>query len=709
MTPWQRKARLLIAVFAIVFAALVAWQLKPRVAPRAPTPVVHTDPGAVFESTGGKVERVKFSKSEVVVEYQRQLLYANGSAKLSGVTIHTDERGGNRTFTVTAKEGTVGEKESTLVLDGDVRVAASDGLTVRTEHATYEDKDGIVRAPGPATFARGRMNGSGVGMRYDKARDVLTILQQAVVHIGRDEKGDAGADVTSGSAEYARRDRIVRFVSTARIDRGNQIIEAENATAFLSEDSNRIESLTLVGNARITVAHPTPGALQAMSGSQMTLKYASNQQVLESAEIVDSATIQVAGEEGQAGREIAAKTIDVTLAPDGSTPTALVAREAVRLVIPADATTAARTIRAAALDAKGQPGRGLTRAVFTGGVEYRESGASANRAVGAGALDVGLKPGLSSFEDARFSRAVHFEEGRMVAVAALGRYDPDKGTLELSGSEPGAAAPRVVNEQIAVDAAKIDVTLDGPKVHAVAAGTTDKVKSVLQPAQKPAADGTGHDAQTKMPSMLKQDQPVNVTASALEYDGSASKAVYTGGSQLWQGDTSIKGDRITIDTKSGDLAASQVTSTTMLEQTNAKDNKKERVRSVASAKELAYDDSERRLTYTGDAHMSSVDGDMAAAKIELYLKPSGDELDRAEGYDNVTLHEQNRKTTGNRMTYTTADDRYVIVGTPVKILDECERETTGKTLIFVKATDRIVIDGNQQIRTQTKGGGKCPS
>jgi hypothetical protein len=61
------------------------------------------------------------------------------------------------------------------------------------------------------------------------------------------------------------------------------------------------------------------------------------------------------------------------------------------------------------------------------------------------------------------------------------------------------------------------------------------------------------------------------------------------------------------------------------------------------------------------------------------------------------------------MTYTTADERYVIVGAPVKIVDPCERETTGKTLTFLKATDNIVVDGNQQTRTQTKGGGKCAS
>ena len=50
--------------------------------------------------------------------------------------------------------------------------------------------------------------------------------------------------------------------------------------------------------------------------------------------------------------------------------------------------------------------------------------------------------------------------------------------------------------------------------------------------------------------------------------------------------------------------------------------------------------------------MSGPQGDMTAATIELYLKPSGDELDRLEAYEGVTLREPNRrKTTGSRLTY----------------------------------------------------------
>jgi hypothetical protein len=39
---------------------------------------------------------------------------------------------------------------------------------------------------------------------------------------------------------------------------------------------------------------------------------------------------------------------------------------------------------------------------------------------------------------------------------------------------------------------------------------------------------------------------------------------------------------------------------------------------------------------------------------------------------------------------------------------DCQ-ETSGKTLTFWKASDRVVVDGNDEVRTQTKGGGKCPS
>ena len=45
------------------------------------------------------------------------------------------------------------------------------------------------------------MTGSGVGMTYDTARDVLVILDRAIVHVAPDEQGAGAAEIASGTAD----------------------------------------------------------------------------------------------------------------------------------------------------------------------------------------------------------------------------------------------------------------------------------------------------------------------------------------------------------------------------------------------------------------------------------------------------------------------------------------------------------------------------
>src|SRR5439155_298819 len=127
---------------------VVAFEFRPRPAISLAAPVARTDLKAVVESTGGRVMRFKREHEDVSVEYDRQLTYADSSTKLLGVKVTTDERGGGRAFTVTGKEGQVGQNYSVVALNGDVTLVASDGCTAKTEHATYSDIEGLVRAPG---------------------------------------------------------------------------------------------------------------------------------------------------------------------------------------------------------------------------------------------------------------------------------------------------------------------------------------------------------------------------------------------------------------------------------------------------------------------------------------------------------------------------------------------------------------------------------
>ena len=705
MTRWQRSARLVIAVFGVIFAVFVVRELKRRDAPVAMKPAPVGDPRAVVETTNGQTTHVNGTREDVAITYAKQLTYEDGTSTLQGVTIVFDEKKGTRTFTITGKEGRLGKNATTMMLDGAVKLAGSDGMIVLTEHATYAETDAVVRAPGPVEVTRGRTHATGIGMTWDKTADVMTILDQAVVHIGADNPADGPSDVTAGTAVFARREHSVRFERAVHLVRSAKIIEADTALMNFTPDEKRIDTLELHDHARITSTKVSAGGLQGMNGAQISLKYAQDGESLQHALVAGDASIEIAGATGTPGRQIVATTIDIALAPDGSTPTALIGRVNVLLTFPPEPSAAGRTIRAATLDATGQPGKGLTRAVFAGGVQYRERGGAVDRAVNSGTMDVGLTPGMSGIDDAKFAQAVKYAEDKMSAQAAAAHYDIQNGTMALSGKEPGNPAPHLVTAQIAVDAVTIDVTLAGPKLKAVG-----NVRSTLKPASRKPGEAAND---VKMPAMLKQDQPVIVVAANMDYDGTVSKGTYGGGAQLVQGQTSIKGESIVVDNKAGNLGATGgVVTTTVLDQTTtAKDGKektKDRVPSTATAADFNYDDAARRMTYTKDAHISGPDGDMTAARIELFLKPSGDELERAEAYETVVLREQRRETKGSKLIYTTATETYVITGAPVKIVDQCQRETIGRTLTFNKGADTIVVDGNAQIRTQTKGGnGSC--
>jgi lipopolysaccharide export system protein LptA len=528
---------------------------------------------------------------------------------------------------------------------------------------------------------------------------VLVIVDQAHVLIASDKSGAGATEVTAPTATVARRDKYLRFERGMKALRGGQVIEADNGLAHLKDDEEHIESIELRGNSRITESKAGAGSLQALSGRDIDLKYGADGETLEHALIVGDAVLQMAGQQGAAGSQIVANLLDMTLAPDGTTPVALKGRDAVQLTFPADPGAPTRVIKAASLDARGEAAKGLTHAQFTGEVDYRERGTAVPRAAKADTMDLALKPGMSSIDEATFTRNVRFsQEGGLFATAAAGRYLLDKGTLELQGTEPGAPRPHITNEQIDADANRIDVILAGPIMKA-----TGDVKSVLQPAKKDA-----RSKDVKMPSMLKGDKPVTVTAGDLDYDGTLSKATYQGKPRLWQGETTIQGDSLTIDTKNGDLLVSGSAATsTMLEQGDKTKKPRDRVRSIGKSQDFKYEESSHRATYSGDAHLSGPQGDMTADRIELYLKPSGDEIDRAEAYGAMTLREQNRTTTGERLTYTTSNETYVITGLPVTILDECGRPTEGQTLTFVQATDTVNIDGGTETRTRTKGGGTC--
>jgi lipopolysaccharide transport protein LptA len=692
MTPWQRRARYVLAVIAIGVIAVVAYTMRPRGSAAPPPPIEDIGAGTTMVTRGGDAVQLKGAEQDLKIEFEKQETYKDGQTRLFGVKVTANNRSG-RNYTITGREAQVGKDETSFHISGDVRMETTDGLVAHANEATYTDAEKMVRAPGPVKFSRRRMQGTGTGFIYDEQRDVLTILENADVHFAA-EGAEGPMDVKAGGFVYARRDRFMRFERTMHMDRNGQLIDADDGHVRLYPDRDETDLIELRGNSRVTGGAQL-GALKSMSAKDMNLKYADDGRTLQHATLAGGAAIELSTRAGATAQRLAAELIDVDLEADGSVR-ALAARDNATANLPAGTDTGIRTIRSTSLTGSGDA-QGLRRMKFEEGVEYREAATKAHpaRIAKARTLDASLDPASAALLEARFAGNFEFTEGTMRATSAEAVYNIANGSLALTGKD---VTPHIENESLTIDAAGIDVTLDPMKI--VAAG---RVRNTMLASKQPAGSG----AAPRRPGLLGEKEPVQIVAEKLTYDEATRKADYSGQVRLIQGDTTITADSLTLDETKGDLTANGkvVTQLKIAEKDAAAESKP----TVARAGSFTYSDQTRLATYATTAQMDGDQGNLRAGKIELRLARGGNTLEGLEAEGQVTALVDRRTVTGAHLTYSPADAKYIVVGAPVKMVDADCQETSGKTLTFWKASDRVQVDGNNEVRTQTKGGGKCPS
>ncbi|HSP92727.1 MAG TPA: LPS export ABC transporter periplasmic protein LptC, partial [Vicinamibacterales bacterium] len=210
---WQQRLRLGIAVFGVGFLVVLYMAFRaprPSGGPPGAGRMTREDPEASAQSTSGELLNLVRDAENFRLEYDTLLTYPDGRQKLEGARVSVPNRGG-RNFTVKAREAEVGAGQDRIQMQGAVQLESSDGLVAKTEAAAYSQSEGILRAPGQASFTRGRMSGSSLGMTYDKGRDAIAMLDKAVMALASATPDDPPVDITSGSAYFARADHYVRY------------------------------------------------------------------------------------------------------------------------------------------------------------------------------------------------------------------------------------------------------------------------------------------------------------------------------------------------------------------------------------------------------------------------------------------------------------------------------------------------------------------
>jgi lipopolysaccharide export system protein LptA len=477
--------------------------------------------------------------------------------------------------------------------------------------------------------------------------------------------------------------KAMLFDGSARLTRASETLTGDRATLYLTEDESTVRLIELRGRSAVAPVAGRTSDLPAMDARDIDLAFYDGQSALEHAHLAGNASMR-----RSSGEAIEAGDIRFRTAPDGKTLTRLDAapegRGRVTVRMPTSDTAPARTITGGTLAASGDERKGLTAALFDGGVEFVET--TAGRGGRAGVrregtsrrLTLVLKGQLDAIEQARFEDAVEFTAGGVHGFGDIGLYRASAGEIDLqpsAGATGKRATVRNTDAGVTVEARElITVFLDTQNLHA--RGDVDTLSAGSR-TKKPAAST----------SIFNATDSIYGSAAEFRYDDSAARAEYRGTAQaparLVQGSSNVRAEYIEFFRESQDLRAKgQVNSTFDIVPTGGRtgDGPAASGKYNVTADLLVYTEKQRTARYTGSVRLENTEGAATkavttAGAMDLVLAREARTLDRLEATVNVhAVLSGGREARGDRLVYDANDDLYQLWGKPLSLLN---RETDG--------------------------------
>jgi len=296
---------------------------------------------------------------------------------------------------------------------------------------------------------------------------------------------------------------------------------------------------------------------------------------------------------------------------------------------------------------------------------------------------------LGAIESIVQQGAVAYVDGERKVWGDRARYTPDDQILLLTGS------PRLVEGGMTTTAHSM--RLNHGSREAFAEGDVKTTYSDL----KPQPDG----------ALLASSSPIHVTADSMSVHGSSAVALYTEHVRLWQDANMVEAPSIEFDRDQRSMIAhgtGEQPVSTILVQNDTKGN----ITPVAiTSSRLTYTDVERQAHFDDEVTVKSAEVTITAKQIDAFLQARGQSakqassaarVDKIVARGQVVVIQPNRRGTGDQLTYTTADDRFLLSGGPPSIFDAEHGKITGVSLTFFRRDDRVLVEGNNKFPTVTQ-------
>lgn len=666
---WQTLVRIVLAVAFLAVAAMLLFQWRGRGPspatgrPAAPLPnanviseeingtrtLIGADDEVLYEVTFGRMRL--FADQRVDFEDSTTTFMRNG-------VLHTMKAPLSQ---MVGRAGPRGDQPERILFPRGVTLTAKDGISVVSPGAaTFYNNDQKVVIPGPMTFQRGRLSGSGVGADLYMDKSVLWILDQAQLTVAPEAEGGTPIEASATRIGLAEMDNYMVLEENAVMVHQSQRLAGNTARVSFTDVGDIVQFIELRERSSVTSTDPA-STRPALTADNINLQFDPTTGHLTQTNLAGNSLVEMKDANGSTA--VKGSAVDVNVGPDGETVTRLEAKAPVEVKLPRHADQPARTITSQSLLAEGDGGP-LSRAVFTGDVDYRETRpagrgqpASERRATSQ-TLVLGLKGELADVESAQFRTNFKVVDGGLTATSDEALYDSRAESLQLRGSK---SRPNVKDAEVEVTATEIDADLRNDGFDARGLGA-ERVESTLRP-QKRANASSG---------LFEPGKQVSGSSARLTYARSTRTAKYSGAVYLRQDQASLAAETVDLDDAKGDLKAQgDVASRLMLDTDDPAAKGKP---TEIDAQTLVYTDAARVAEYTGKAELRSASGErLVAERIVLRLEAGERKLKMLEataapkGEVRINLLE-GREAAGQELVYDAATEQYRLTGNPAILI-----------------------------------------
>ena len=595
-------------------------------------------------------------------------------------------------------------------------------IHLKTTDLVFNQKTGNASTKEKIEFNTPQISGSAQGLTYAAANNRLTLESRVNVTF----TGDVPATLVATRGTLTKDPR--QFVlDRVRVQSGPRDGEADKLTLYLHSD-NTLERALASGNV---TAEAKGSSSERFSAAQLELLMRKGNQGIQSAIFTGDVNIEGSGTQsglakaqrvafGFAGK----KNILQSAHTDGNVSLLQHQKSA-------SGTAQDLLVRAAAIDFVVAHGKRLVRAETSGPAQIEllpvQPATAQETVASAGKF-------LARFDEKGRLQSLQGESDARVIVKTPGQADQVTTSQNLDATfRPGSGIQSLVQQgnftytdgerrawaqQARHTLADHMIVLDGsPRVADSTTDTTARTIRLNRETGDAYAEGnvksTYRDLKPQSGgALLASSSAIHVTAASMTARRSPAIAVYTGVARLWQDANILEASSIQFDRDHRSVLA-QGSETRPVSTVLVQADKNGTVTPVTiTAARFSYTDANRLAHFEKSVQAKGADLTVNAAEMDVYLKSPEQQgsnqtakpgkIDHIIATNQVVITQPGRHAEGEQLTYTAAEDKFVLTGGPPSIFDAEHGKVTGVSLTFFRSDDRVLVEGNNSHPTVTQ-------